>query len=130
MSNTTLFITGGTGYIGGTVVDRLLDHPDVSTFEITLLVRTLEKAEKLQTLGLKTVVGDNSNLELLTSSAASADVVISMADSDNYPAARAILDGIKQRFEATGVPPILIHTVSSTVRNYTHHFALTLAAIS
>ena len=33
-----------TGYIGGSVLSRLLEHPSASTFDITVLVRSEEKA--------------------------------------------------------------------------------------
>ena len=59
---------------------RLLEHPDSTTFEITAMVRSAAKAAKLETLGLKTVIGtynDLDQLELLTSEA---DVVFSMVD--------------------------------------------------
>ncbi|KAF8177021.1 hypothetical protein BJ912DRAFT_986289 [Pholiota molesta] len=73
-----IFITGATGYIGGC-------HANAASFEITALVRSAEKAEKLHTLG---------------------------TDCDNLPAAQAILDGQKLRHEKSGKVPILIHTVS------------------
>lgn len=39
------------------VLHRLLERPDASKFEITALVRSAEKAEKLAKFGVKTVVG-------------------------------------------------------------------------
>ncbi|KIM91255.1 hypothetical protein PILCRDRAFT_811776 [Piloderma croceum F 1598] len=105
-----IFVTGATGYIGGSVVARLLEHPDSNTFEITALVRSAAKAAKLETLGLKTVIGsysDLNQLELLTSEA---DVVFSTADCDNLDAIKAKLRGMKNRHEVTGSIPTLIHT--------------------
>ena len=45
------------GYLGGTVLARLLAHPNASDFEITTIVRDVEKAKKLDSFGVKTVVG-------------------------------------------------------------------------
>ena len=36
---------------------RLLMHPNASNFEITAIVRSAEKAKKLEKFGVKTVVG-------------------------------------------------------------------------
>jgi hypothetical protein len=64
------------GYIGGSVLQRLLDHPKRDTFEITALVRSADKAKLLNTLGAKTVVASLSDLDRLTELAAASDVVI------------------------------------------------------
>jgi hypothetical protein len=68
------------GYIGGSVVARLLEHPDSTTFEITAMVRSAAKAAKLETLGLKTVIGSYSDLDQLELLTSEADVVFSMVD--------------------------------------------------
>ncbi|KAH8094662.1 hypothetical protein BXZ70DRAFT_1009955 [Cristinia sonorae] len=46
-----LFI-GATGYIGGSVFDEVLKHPQVSQFDITVYIRSEAKAKKLAALGL------------------------------------------------------------------------------
>ncbi|KAF9483617.1 NAD(P)-binding protein [Pholiota conissans] len=107
-----IFVTGATGYIGGTVVGRLLQHPKAASFDITALVRSAEKAKKLQSLGIKTVLGSytDENLDFLIEAVSKADVVFAIADSDNVPAALAVLAGLKIHHEKTGKVPILIHT--------------------
>ncbi|KAF9562653.1 NAD(P)-binding protein [Agrocybe pediades] len=107
----TIFVTGVTGFIGGTVVNRLLTHPNAASFKITVLVRTSEKAEKFKPLGVDTIIGSytDKDLKFLTDAAANSDVVIA-ADADNLAAATAILEGLKIRHEKTGKAPILIHT--------------------
>ena len=60
---------------------RLLEHPDSTTFEITALVRSTEKAAKLETLGLKTVIGSYSDLDQLELLTSEADVVFSMVNN-------------------------------------------------
>jgi len=62
-------------------VARLLEHPDSTTFEITALVRSTEKAAKLETLGLKTVIGSYSDLDQLELLTSEADVVFSMVNN-------------------------------------------------
>ncbi|KAF6762446.1 hypothetical protein DFP72DRAFT_875966 [Ephemerocybe angulata] len=114
MSTTTkIFLTGATGYIGGSILTRLLAHPDRPSFELTALVRNPDAAKKLAALGVKTISGSYDDLALLTDAAAQADVVFTMVCVtvwDQLPPAQAILAGLKQRFEQTSKPPILIHT--------------------
>ena len=94
----SIFVTGGTGvycspvsvvywgtqrwhhagYIGGAVLSRLIQHPDAKSFEISVLVRTADKAEKLETLGVRPVIGSYSDLKVLTEEAAKADFVIAV----------------------------------------------------
>ena len=66
------------GYIGGSVLLRLLEHPDVATFKFTALVRSQEKVEKLQALGVNAVRGSLQDLALLENLASEADIVISL----------------------------------------------------
>ena len=54
----------------------MLDHPKRDTFEITALVRSVDKAKLLNTLGVNTVVASLSDLDKLTELAAASDVVI------------------------------------------------------
>ncbi|KAF8956984.1 hypothetical protein BDZ97DRAFT_1670608 [Flammula alnicola] len=111
-SKLNIFFTGATGYIGGTVLTRLLRHPDAASFQITALVRSAEKGEKLKTLGVDFILGSytDENLDLLTEAASKADVVIAVADADNLPASNAILAGMKIKHEKSGKAPVLIHT--------------------
>ena len=66
------------GYIGGTVLLRFLKHPDASSFNITVLVRSPEKAEKLKAFGVNPVVGSHSDTPLVEGLTAQADVVIAV----------------------------------------------------
>ncbi|KAJ6513307.1 hypothetical protein C8R45DRAFT_1207170 [Mycena sanguinolenta] len=110
-----IFLTGATGFVGGSVLTRLLDHPlqrHGSTLEITVLVRSPEKAAVFnRTFGnLTAVVGSTSDLKLLEKLSADADVVFACVDADDLSAAKAILRGMQDRHSNTGVPPTLIHT--------------------
>jgi nucleoside-diphosphate-sugar epimerase len=71
-----MFANGALGYVGGSVLQRLLEHPKKDSFEITALVRSADKAKLLNTLGINTVVASLADLDKLTESAAASDVVI------------------------------------------------------
>ncbi|KAA1476179.1 NAD(P)-binding protein [Dentipellis sp. KUC8613] len=105
-----VLITGATGYIGGTVFQLLLAHPKRDTFEITAYVRSKEKAKKLRELGVRTAIGTLNDGDKLADAASKADVVFNIADSDNLEGNKALLSGLKKRFESTKKAPVLIHT--------------------
>lgn len=56
---------------------RLLARPDASTFDITALVRSPEKAEKLKAFGVTPALGSLQDLGLLEDLASKAHVVFS-----------------------------------------------------
>jgi len=109
MTTVNIFFTGATGFIGGTVLDRFLKHPQASNFHITALVRSEAGAKALKSLGVDTVTGSYADLAILEEQASKADYVVALADSDDVPANAAILRGLKARFEKTGKAPVLVH---------------------
>ncbi|EIN10832.1 NAD(P)-binding protein [Punctularia strigosozonata HHB-11173 SS5] len=115
MSLTKIFFTGATGYIGGSVLTRLLHHSQRDFLEITVLTRSSEKAKKFESFGVKAVVGSYSDHHILQELATVSDVVFACADADDLGAAQAILAGLKFRHEKTGNIPILIHTSGTGV---------------
>ena len=64
------------GYIGGTVLARLLCHPRSDTFHTTVLVRSESKASQFRSMGIRAVVGSYNDLDLLSQLAEEADIVI------------------------------------------------------
>ncbi|KAH7884543.1 hypothetical protein F5I97DRAFT_1469634 [Phlebopus sp. FC_14] len=110
-----IFLTGATGYIGGSVLAALLSHPRTKGFEITVLIRTAAKVSGFASVGVKPVVGTNADIPLLTKLAAQSDVVVACADADDLDAARAMLAGLQYRYRQTGSPSILIHTSGAGV---------------
>jgi len=70
-----VFLTGGTGFIGGTVARRLRERGD----EVRCLVRNPAKASAVTELGCETVAGDLSDRTNLTSAMAGCDAVIHAA---------------------------------------------------
>ena len=67
-----VFVTGGTGFIGGHVVRRLCERGD----QPVCLVRDLEKGRGLETLGASLVKGDLSDETVIASAMKDCDAVI------------------------------------------------------
>ncbi|EKM58500.1 uncharacterized protein PHACADRAFT_193621 [Phanerochaete carnosa HHB-10118-sp] len=107
---TPIFVIGATGYIGGSVLSRFLSHPSANTFDITALVRSEEKAKKLEQFGVHSVIGSYKDTALVEKLAENAHLVLSLADADDLPAIQAVLKGLRQRHAKLGDLPILIHT--------------------
>nr|WP_315031467.1 NAD-dependent epimerase/dehydratase family protein [uncultured Chryseobacterium sp.] len=72
-----VLITGITGYIGGTVARKLLDK----NYEVAGLVRNEVHVQELESLGIKTIVGNIHNQDLIKTAVADVDAVIHNADS-------------------------------------------------
>ena len=84
------------GYIGGSILARLLDHPSASTFKITVLVRSPEKAKLFEQKypSVKAVVGSTNEEEKLSQLASEAHYVFSAVSVSLSVATRRIsMDG-------------------------------------
>lgn len=101
----TIFLTGASGYIGGAVAVRLLRDGH----RIRGLVRSPEKAARLQALGVEPVLGDLSDTALLAREAEVADAVINTASADDRAAVEALLDALA----GSGKP--FLHTSGTSV---------------
>ncbi|KAI1792972.1 NAD(P)-binding protein [Ganoderma leucocontextum] len=113
---TPIFLTGATGYIGGAVLARLLNHPSRDTFEITALVRSPEKAKTLNhKFGVNAVVGTHAEYDKIEKLAEDSHVIFHLADADDEPLIDAILRGLRSRHSKLGDLPILIHTSGTGV---------------
>ncbi|TCD67905.1 hypothetical protein EIP91_011839 [Steccherinum ochraceum] len=107
----TILFLGTTGYIGGSVLDALLDHPKASEFDITAYFRSAEKAQKCERLvGVKGISG---SLDVVQEAAAKADMIVNCASSDDIPLAEAILAGAKRHLEVSKVATVLLHTYAT-----------------
>ncbi|KZV66826.1 NAD(P)-binding protein, partial [Peniophora sp. CONT] len=107
------------GYLGGATLQLLMQKPDL---DISALVRDKDKAAKLETLGVKVVLGSLDDAALMEAEAAKADAVVQgvskpvicgsgpQAAFDHIAGVNALLKGAKARFEKTGKQPIFIHT--------------------
>jgi len=67
-----------TGYIGGTVLERFLDHPSAGSWTFTALVRSKDKAAVLKEAGVTPILGDLSDLDVIEKAAFEADVVMAI----------------------------------------------------
>lgn len=71
-----VLVTGGTGFVGGCLIPKLLEH----NFEVTCLVRKSDKAAKLKDkYNVVTVVGDVTKPETLKGISENIDYVIHLA---------------------------------------------------
>lgn len=115
-SRPTVFLTGGTGYVGGCYLNRLLAG-DSKPSLVTVLSRrkeTLALIEGLSTQDttVKALQGTFDDHDVLTKAAAEHDITIEAGDSDNPPLVEALLKGMEQR-KAAGKETTFIH-VSGT----------------
>lgn len=88
-----IFLTGATGYIGGTVLDKLLHSSHKGKWDITVLTRSQDTVPKFKELGVTPLIGGLDDAETLTKAATEADVVLQLADSDHLPATKALVEG-------------------------------------
>ena len=128
-----VFVLGAAGYIGGAVLAGY--KKAFPTFQYTALIRNKDYVPAFDgehdgaanrpllnetdhasiAIGVKTVIGDHSELSRITDLVAQADIVLSAADADDLPLTKAILSGLKIRNASGGVKPILIHTSGTGV---------------
>ena len=100
-----IFITGATGFIGGSVAARFM----AEGYHVRGLVRTEAHAERLRSLGVTPVIGTLDDADILTREAQRADAVVNAASSDNVPAVEALLNAL------AGSGKAFIHTSGSSV---------------
>jgi len=99
----TYFITGATGYIGEVVAERLLAHG----VRLEALVRTEEKAARLEGKGIKPIIGDLADARLLKGAAERSDGVVHLAVShtpDNERLDTSAVDAILDGLSGSGKP--------------------------
>jgi nucleoside-diphosphate-sugar epimerase len=101
----SIFITGASGFVGGTVARRLL----AAGYSVRGLIRDASKAERLKALGIEPVIGSLEDRSLLTREAQSSEGVIHAADSDHLSAIESLVEGLR----GSGKP--LLHTSGSSV---------------
>jgi nucleoside-diphosphate-sugar epimerase len=82
-----IFITGASGYIGGSVAQRLFE----AGHEVVGLVRSEERAREVEARGIVPVLGTLADAAVLGRAASEADAVINAASSDDRGAVDALL---------------------------------------
>jgi nucleoside-diphosphate-sugar epimerase len=86
-----LFLTGASGYIGGTVANELMR----AGHRVTGLVRSPERAEQVRAFGIEPVVGTLADLDLLAGEARRADAVIHTANADDRASVEAMIGALR-----------------------------------
>ncbi|SIT49915.1 Nucleoside-diphosphate-sugar epimerase [Paraburkholderia piptadeniae] len=100
-----IFVTGASGYIGGSIAAGLVR----AGHRVTGLIRNPEHAAELKRLGIEPVTGTLDDRTLLTAQAQAANAVINAASSDHRGAVVALIDGLA----GSGKP--LLHTSGSSI---------------
>ncbi|MEV8215510.1 NAD-dependent epimerase/dehydratase family protein [Leifsonia sp. NPDC077715] len=99
----TILLTGATGFIGSSVLPRLLDEGH----SVTALVRDAEKAAAVEAAGATALIGDATDAALVERAARESDGVIHLASAQDVdavlvPAVLAGLAGTGKPFVHTG----------------------------
>lgn len=107
----SVFLLGGTGYLGGSILAELIKrHPEA---RFVTLVRNPADNAAFEPLGVEVINGTHADLALIERLASEHDVVVNAADAETLALSKAILAGMEKR--ARDQPeaqrkPILIHT--------------------
>jgi len=100
-----VFITGASGYIGGSLADALLRQGHA----VSGLARSDETAAALQKLGIAPVPGGLDDSAVLADTARAADVTVNAANAGHRGAAEALVQAL------AGTGKALIHTDGSSI---------------
>jgi nucleoside-diphosphate-sugar epimerase len=100
-----VFVTGATGYIGGSVAAHLA----AAGHRVSGLVRSSAKADAVRALGMRPVLGTLDDKDALAQAAQSADAVINAASADHKGAAVALLGAL------AGSGKLFIQTSGSSI---------------
>ena len=100
-----VFITGVTGYIGGSVAEKLVDR----RYQVSGLIRSEDHSTTLENRGIRTVIGSLNQVTLIEEESRKADYIVNAADADNPFVVATILKAIE------GLNKTFIHTSGSSV---------------
>lgn len=100
-----IFITGATGYLGGSIATRLI----AQGHEIHGLVRAHDKVKQLEAQSVIPVFGSLDDAELLQQAVERTDATINAANSDHFFSVQAIVNAM------AGTGKTLIHTSGSSI---------------
>ena len=100
-----IFLTGATGYIGGSVALGLIKDGH----EVIGLVRSKERATQVAAMNIEPIIGSLDNLDLLEKFASSSDAIINAADAEHKKSVYYMLSAIE------GSQKVFIHTSGSSI---------------
>lgn len=100
-----IFITGASGFIGGSIAAHLAR----SGHTVRGLIRNADHSAELKRLGIEPMIGTLDDRALLIAEAQAADAVINAASSDHEGAVKALIDGL------AGSGKTFLHTSGSSI---------------
>lgn len=100
-----VFITGASGYIGGSVAKALV----TTGHKVSGLVRSDARADAVRAHGIEPVIGTLDDVAILEAQAADADLIVSAANADHEVSVKSLLRAL----EGTG--KTFIHTSGSSI---------------
>ncbi len=100
-----VFVTGASGYIGGSVAAGLL----AAGHTVKGLVRSEQRAQQVRALGIESAIGTLNDAPLLAQLAHQADAVVNAANSDDRGAVEAMLPAL------AGSGKAFLHTSGSSI---------------
>ena len=103
-----IFITGATGYIGGSIAATMRD----AGHEIVGLVRSDERANQAVAEGIKPIVGSLDDPDVLARAVTRAEAVINCASSDHSGAVEVMLSAME------GTNKLFMHTSGTSIVGY------------
>ena len=100
-----IFVTGATGYIGGSIAERLLREGH----SITGLVRNDSSARQIEARGMRAVLGTLDDSDVIARAAREADAVIDTAEANHAGVVDAIASAVR------GSGKFFLHTSGSGI---------------
>lgn len=85
-----VFITGASGYIGGSVAASLIDAGHI----VTGLARSEQRARQIREKGIRPIVGSLTDANVIASAATEADATINAANSDERSVVETLIDAL------------------------------------
>jgi nucleoside-diphosphate-sugar epimerase len=100
-----IFLTGATGYIGGSVAERLLREGHA----ITGLVRCESGAKELEARGMRALRGSLDDSDVIARASREADAVVDTAEANHA----GVVEAIASALRGSGKP--FLHTSGSGI---------------
>ena len=120
-STNRILLTGATGYVGGTILDRLVKNqePSIKAITVDLLVRNEDAAAKLREAYGDRVnpilwPGGLTNIPFITETAANYDLIINTGSGFVAEGAKAFVQGLARRVRPSQPAPWILHISGCT----------------